>query len=69
MCKCDGAAQNAVESAQHSLQQLKAKIRALVTEFCDIYDGGLSNEAVSLLLTKMRELSAGLTLEASSEKS
>ena len=36
----------------------KKEICALVAEFCDLYDGDLSNEAVSLLLTKLRELSA-----------
>ena len=45
------------ESAHTDVQQLKREIRALVSEFCDLYDGDLSNEAVSLLLTKLRELS------------
>jgi len=40
------------------VQQLKAKIASLVAEFCELYDRGLSNEAVSLLLTKLRQLSA-----------
>ena len=55
--QCEAAQYNA-EEAHHSLQQLQAEIRALVAEFCDLYDGDLSNEAVSLLLTKLRELSA-----------
>lgn len=48
----------AKEGLQTNTQQLQAEIRALVAEFCDLYDGDLSNEAVSLLLTKLRELSA-----------
>lgn len=31
VCKCDKAAQDTVESAQHSLQQLQAKIAAVVS--------------------------------------
>lgn len=48
------------ETKQHNVtevQQLKAEISALVSEFCDLYDGDLNNNAVSLLLTKLRELS------------
>jgi len=55
---CVFAPQNNAESPSHSLQQLQAEIRALVEEFCDLYDGDLSNDAVSLLLTKLGELSA-----------
>jgi hypothetical protein len=46
------------DEAINSIQQLQAKIRAIVSEFCDFYDGDLSNDDVSLLLTKLRELSA-----------
>lgn len=46
------------EDALNSLQQLQAEIRALHDEFRELYDGDFSGEAVSLLLTKMFELSA-----------
>jgi len=46
----------------NSLHQIKAQIDALIEEFCELYDGDLSNEAVSLLLTELRKLSAGLAV-------
>jgi hypothetical protein len=45
------------ESAQHSLQQLKAEIAALVREFDSGY-GTVRGENVPLLLRAMRQLSA-----------
>ena len=71
------AAQKAKEElTHHSTQQLQAQIRALIAEFCDLYDGDLANEAVSLLLTKLRKLSAvrkpvwpqGQTIKEANEK-
>lgn len=58
---CDGPPPCALKSVVenfHSLQQLKAEISALVMEFRELYDGDFSGEAVSLLLTKLHELSA-----------
>lgn len=46
----------------NSLHQIKTQIDALIEEFCELYDGDLSNEAVSLLLTELRKLSAGLAV-------
>lgn len=40
-----------------SIQHIQSEIRALILEFCDLYDGDFKSEAVSLLLTKLRELS------------
>jgi len=50
------ADQKKAEEEYHTLQQLQTKIRALVEEFCNLYDGNLNNEAVSLLLTELRKL-------------
>ena len=37
-------------------RKIKKEINALMAEFQDLYSGDLSGEAVSLLLTKLREL-------------
>jgi hypothetical protein len=51
------AAQNAAESAQHSLQQLKAEIAARVDRFCNCSPVNLPNE-IDSLVRDLRQLSA-----------
>jgi len=46
------------EKKLNSIQQIKAKIRSLMQEFEDLYDGDLSGEAVALFLTELHKLSA-----------
>ena len=55
MCAEQG---NYIRLDDHSLYKTKIKkeINALMAEFQDLYNGDLSGEAVSLLLTKLREL-------------
>jgi len=45
------------DSPASPVQHLQAEIRALHDEFRELYDGDFGGEAVSLLLTKMLELS------------
>ena len=40
----------------NAITKIKKEINALMSEFQDLYSGDLSGEAVSLLLTKLREL-------------
>ena len=59
VCKCDKAAQDTVESAQHSLQQLQAKIAALTIRLeTYVRDACLEDKEVFDIADKMRQLSA-----------
>ena len=49
---------NVVCSHSTDVQQLQAKITALVNNHCEIYGATLRSAAVSLLIDKLRQLSA-----------
>jgi len=58
VCKCDKAAQDTVESAQHSLQQLQAKIAALVPRVASAFAYVTPLSELSAIVDEMQQLSA-----------
>jgi hypothetical protein len=38
-------------------ENIRKEIDSLIREFCDLYDGDLSNDALALFLTELRKLS------------
>jgi hypothetical protein len=40
-------------------ENIRAEIDSLIREFCDQYDGDLSNDTLALFLTELRKLSEG----------
>ena len=58
VCKCDGAAQNTKESAQHNLQQLQAKIAALVPRVVHAFAYVTPLPELSAIVEEMQQLSA-----------
>jgi hypothetical protein len=57
VCKCDKAAHDIMESAQHSLQQLKAEIAAVVSDM-ECCQPSLYPVYWSEYVNKLRQLSA-----------